>query len=477
MHELQHIPGGRIPPQAINFEEAILGSMLIDQSAISEVFHMLSEETFYKSQHKMIFQAIYQVYTSKDSVDILTVSQELREKGKLEHAGGEYLLIELSNKVSSSAHIEYHARIVIQKFIQRQIIANASKIIEQAFDETTDVFDLIDTAYSDLNAVSEMSVKPQEHPIGDLIQPQIEMARKIETGEIKPGIPTPFYQLTSRMGGWRGGELIVLAARPAMGKTALAIKYGMHAARLGYPAAFFSLEMSKETLTNRVIASEARLDGDKFTNSGLTIEEAEHAIQATRVFRELPFYIDDTPSISIENFKVNAKRMKSQLGIKLIIIDYLQLMGGSTKGGNREQEISKISRGLKIVAKELGVAVIALSQLSRAVEAQGGHKRPMLSHLRESGAIEQDADVVQFLYRPEYYRIDNWDDYQGAPTEGEAEYIVAKNRNGGLIRNRMGFEGRYTNFHDLDEPKPNQLPLSPIAEISAFQEDDGHNAF
>ena len=460
---------GRIPPQALDFEEAILGALLIDGRAPEKVLDILSTESFYKHAHQLIFKAILELYTGNQPVDLLSVSKRLREKNEIQQVGTEAYIIELTNKVSSSARIDYHARVVVQKFVQRQIIENSARLIDLAYQEKSDVFDLLETAYADLNQVSEISVKPQEHSLGTLIDPQIEKAMKIQRGEIMPGIPTPFYRLTSKMGGWRESELIILAARPSMGKTALAIKYANHSARLGNPTVIFSLEMSKEQLTNRIISSESRLEGDKFTNTGLTPSEAETAYKSMKVFKEINLYIDDTPAISIEAFKINAKRMKSKLGIKLIVIDYLQLMRAGNAKGNREQEISKISSGIKQVAKELNIPIIALSQLSRSVEAQGGHKRPMLSHLRESGAIEQDADVVQFLYRPEYYGLDNWgEDYNGENTDGQAEYIVAKNRNGGLARNRIGFEGKFTNFYDLEEPQLNNLDL-PIDDFNQDQ--------
>lgn len=453
---------GRIPPHALELEEAILGALLLDKSVIADALHLVTEELFYKPDHQIIFSAIRELYLEGESVDLLTVSNKLRQKEKLKEVGGEYQIIELSQKVSSSAHLEYHARIITQKYIQRKVISNASELINKAFEESTDVFDLLDEAYSQLNEVSEVSIKPQEAILGSLIDAQIEKARKIAKGEIKAGIPMPISRMTSKTGGWRDSELIILAARPGMGKTALAVSYGMHAARLNYPTAFFSLEMSKEQLTNRIISSEARINSDKFTNTGLTEEEEIRSQEATQPIRSTKFIIDDTPGMSIERFQIEAKRMKKKYGIRLIIIDYLQLMtGNSGKGSNREQEISKISRGLKLTAKELNIPIIALSQLSRSVESRGGSKRPMLSDLRESGAIEQDADMVQFIYRPEYYDIDEWDDYDG-PTYNQAEYIVAKNRNGGLVRNRMRFEKEFTHFSDLEHELP--IPIDDIPE-------------
>lgn len=445
-------PEGRIPPQAPQFEEAILGAMLVDSECLTETLALLKAEMFYKNAHKLIFKAIAALFQRGEGVDMLTVKHQLETDGNLEAASGTSYIIMLCQKVSSAANIEYHSKIVIQKYIQRQMIANTAKLLDLAYSDRVDVFDLIDTAYSDLNALSEVSVKPQESLIGELITPQIEHAQKIFRGEIKAGIPSHINYFNNRIGGFKNADLIILAARPGMGKTAFAIQLGMHSARLGYPTAFFSLEMSEAQLTNRIISANANIEGEKLTNIGLSDIEADLAYQALDPIRNSQFIIDDTPSLSIERFKVTAKRLKSVYGIRMIVIDYLQLMkSGNGKNGNREQEISTISRTLKEVAKELDLPIIALSQLSRTVETQGGHKRPMLSHLRESGAIEQDADMVVFLYRPEYYMIDNWDDYQGSDTTGQAEYIVAKHRNGALARNIMGWNGKFTRFYDLDE--------------------------
>ena len=460
---------GRIPPQALDFEEAILGALLIDSRAPEKVLDILSTESFYKHSHQLIFKAILELYTGNQPVDLLSVSKRLREKNEIQQVGTEAYIIELTNKVSSSARIDYHARVVVQKFVQRQIIENSARLIDLAYQEKSDVFDLLETAYADLNQVSEISVKPQEVSVSSLIDPQIEKAQQIYRGEIKPGIPTPFYRMNAKGINWRPSELIILAARPGMGKTALMLMYAKHAAKLGYPTTVFSLEMSAEQLVNRMISSEARLTGDKFTNVGLTPIEADQAHKATRVFNEIPLYIEDTPAISIELFKVIAKRMKSKLGIKFILVDYLQLMvSKDIRGGNREQEISKISSGLKAVAKELKIPIIALSQLSRKVEERSGHKRPLLSDIRESGTVEQDADMVQFIYRPEYYGFDNWDDYNGADCAGQAEYIIAKHRNGSLARNLIGWEGKFTNFYDLEEPQLNNLDL-PIDDFNQDQ--------
>lgn len=441
---------GKIPPQAIDFEQAVLGAMLIDNSAIHTVVGLLNSESFYREEHQVIFKTIKDLFGNGKPVDLLTVTNELRTTGLLEAAAGDYYLVELSQKVSSSAHSEFHARIIMQKHIQREVIRVASNVINQAFDETTDVFELLDNAYSGLNTISETVVQSEEKKLSELIPEQIEKAVKISKGEIKPGIPTPIYNLTYKTGGWRNGELIILAGRPGMGKTAFAIQCGLHAARLSHSTAFFSLEMSEEQITNRIISSEGGIEGDKFTIHGLNTQDVMLAEQVKRNLEQTPFYIDASPMLTIQSFQAKAQRITNKYGIKLIIVDYLQLMSSSDKKGNREQEISTISRGLKLVAKKLNIPIIALSQLSRLVEQRGGSKRPMLSDVRESGAIEQDADMVSFIYRPEYYDIEYWDDYGGVPTAGEAEYFIAKNRNGGLTRNRMKFEKHYARFGELE---------------------------
>lgn len=465
-HEYQKI--ATLPPQAIDMEEAVLGAMLVDHRGLVEVMDILQEDFFYKPENKIIFSEIRTQYRESQAIDLLTIAEGLRKSKKLDSAGGESYLIDLSQKIASSAHIEVHSRIIIQKYIQRCLIDNSRAIIENCYSDN-DVFTLLDNAYGYLNSVAEISVKPRETKLFDIVKSQILHGQKIYRGEIKPGINTPIQKLSSRTGGWRNSELIILAARPGMGKTAFALSCGLVAAQNNIPTAFFSLEMSAEQLTNRILSMNGKVDSQKFTVHGLSDRDVAQLAYAEKTISNLPFFIDDTASLSIEQFQIKAKRLKAKHGIRFIILDYLQLMSG--KGKNREQEISKISRGLKLVAKDLDIPIIALSQLSRAVETRGGSKRPLLSDLRESGAIEQDADMVMFLYRPEYYKINEWeDDYNREPTEGEAEYIVAKNRNGGLVRNRMKFEARYTLFEDMPDqdndtesnnqssPEPPDLP-------------------
>lgn len=445
---------GKIPPQALDLEEAVLGAMMIDKKGVDEVIDILRPEAFYSDAHQHIFEAIYGLFQDSKPIDLLTVSTQLKKNEKLDIAGGDFYLISLTQKVSSSAHIEYHARIILQKFIQRSLIKISSEIIEDAYDETQDVFDMLDRAEAKLYDVTQGNLKRSSETAQDLV---IQAKKKIEEISNKKGlsgIPSGFDKLDRLTSGWQPSDLVIVAARPGMGKTALTLSMARNiSVNQNIPVAFFSLEMSSVQLITRLISSETGLSSEKLRTGKLEKHEWEQLNVKVKGLEKAPLYIDDTPSLSIFDLRAKARRLASQHGIKLIIIDYLQLMtaGGSQKGGNREQEISTISRNLKALAKELNVPVIALSQLSRAVETRGGSKRPILSDLRESGAIEQDADIVSFIYRPEYYKIEEWDDEERSPTEGQAEFIVAKHRNGGLDNIRLKFLGHLGKFDNLDD--------------------------
>lgn len=445
---------GKIPPQALDLEEAVLGAMMIDKKGVDEVIDILSPEAFYSEGHQHIFQSIFELFQESKPIDLLTVSTQLKKNEKLDIVGGDFYLISLTQKVSSSAHIEYHARIILQKFIQRSLIKISSEIIEDAYDETQDVFDMLDRAEAKLYDVTQGNLKRSSETAQDLV---IQAKKKIEEISNKKGlsgIPSGFDKLDRLTSGWQPSDLVIVAARPGMGKTALTLSMARNiSVNQNIPVAFFSLEMSSVQLITRLISSETGLSSEKLRTGKLEKHEWEQLNVKVKGLEKAPLYIDDTPSLSIFDLRAKARRLASQHGIKLIIIDYLQLMtaGGSQKGGNREQEISTISRNLKALAKELNVPVIALSQLSRAVETRGGSKRPILSDLRESGAIEQDADIVSFIYRPEYYKIEEWDDEERSPTEGQAEFIVAKHRNGGLDNIRLKFLGHLGKFDNLDD--------------------------
>ena len=449
---------GKIPPQALDLEEVVLGAMMIDKKGVDAVIDILQPSAFYKESHQFIFESIVKLFENTEPIDLLTVSAKLRAEGKLDKIGGDYYLVQLTQKVSSSAHIEYHARIILQKYIQRSLIKISTEIIEDSYDETQDVFNLLDSAESKLYDVTQGNIKKSTETAQSLV---IQAKKKIEEISNKDGlsgVPSGFSDLDKLTSGWQPSDLVIIAARPGMGKTALTLSMARNmAVAQNIPVAFFSLEMSSIQLITRLISSETGLSSEKLRTGNLEKFEWEQLNVKVSSLENAPLYIDDTPSLSIFDLRAKARRLSSQYGIKLIVIDYLQLMtaGGSNKNGNREQEISTISRNLKALSKELNVPVIALSQLSRAVETRGGSKRPILSDLRESGAIEQDADIVSFIYRPEYYKIDEWDDEERTPSTGQAELIVAKHRNGGLSNIRLKFVstlGKFENLDNFDSP-------------------------
>lgn len=448
---------GKLPPQAVDVEEAVLGAMMIDKKGVDEVIDILHADAFYKEAHKYIFDAIFKLFNSSppQPIDLLTVSAQLKKDGKLELAGGDFYLINLTQKIASSAHINFHARIILQKFIQRQLISISSSLIEDCYDESMDVFDLLDKAESNLYEVTQGNLKKGYESAQSLVSQAKQRIEEISNREGLSGIPTGFRKLDELTSGWQPSDLIIIAARPGMGKTAFVLSMARNIAVDGNsPVAVFSLEMSSVQLITRLISSETGLSSEKLRKGNLEAYEWEQLNVKVKDLEKAPLYIDDTPSLSIFDLRAKARRLVSQHGVKLLIIDYLQLMtagGGGKGGGNREQEISTISRNLKALAKELEVPVIALSQLSRAVETRGTSKRPLLSDLRESGAIEQDADIVSFIYRPEYYKIDTWDDDEAAPTTNQAEFIVAKHRNGSLDNIRLKFLGQYGKFDNLDD--------------------------
>jgi replicative DNA helicase len=446
---------GKLPPQAVDLEEAVLGAMMIDKKGVDDVIDILQPDAFYKDAHRHIFEAILQLFTETQPIDILTVSTQLKKNGKLDVAGGDFYLIQLTQKIASSAHIEFHSRIILQKFIQRSLIRISSEIIEESYDESADVFDLLDKAESKLYEVTQGNIKRSSETAQSLVLQAKKKIEEISKKEGLSGVETGFHNLDKLTSGWQPSDLIIIAARPAMGKTAFVLSMARNIAiQYGHGVALFSLEMASVQLITRLISSETGLSSEKLRTGKLEAHEWTMLSTKVKDLEKAPLFIDDTPSLSIFDLRAKCRRLASQHGIKIIIIDYLQLMtaGGNNKGGgNREQEISTISRNLKALAKELNVPVIALSQLSRAVETRGSSKRPLLSDLRESGAIEQDADIVSFLYRPEYYKIEEWDDDEASPTAGQAEIMIAKHRNGGIENIRLKFLGHLGKFDNLDE--------------------------
>ena len=431
-----NLSDGKIPPQALDLEEAVLGAMLIDEKGVNEVIDILSPEVFYKKSHQLIFESIQRLFRESEPIDLLTVSADLKKNKNFEVIGGDFYLIGLSQKVSSSAHIEYHSRIIQQKFIQRKLITISNEIISKSYNESTDVIDLLDEAESKLYDIAQNNIKGSSETAQNLVIQAKNRIEEISKQEGLSGISTGFEKLDRLTSGWQPSDLIIVAARPGMGKTALALSMARNVSvQKKIPVAFFSLEMSSVQLITRLISSETGLSSDKLRTGKLADHEWQQLNIKVSDLESAPLYIDDSAALTIFELRAKARRLASSHGIKLIIIDYLQLMnlGSSNKAGNREQEISTISRNLKALAKELNIPVIALSQLSRAVETRGGTKRPILSDLRESGAIEQDADIVSFLYRPEYYGITEWDDDMKTPSEGQGEFIVAKHRNGACL--------------------------------------------
>jgi replicative DNA helicase len=471
-----NLSDGKIPPQAIDLEEAVLGAMLIDEKGVNEIIELLSPEVFYKKSHQLIYESIERLFRESEPIDLLTVSADLKKNKNFEPAGGDFYLISLSQKVSSSAHIEFHSRIILQKYIQRKLITISNEIIQKSYNESTDVMDLLDEAESKLYDVAQGNIKTSTESAQNLVIRAKARIEEIAKQEGLSGVSTGFEKLDKLTSGWQPSDLVIIAARPGMGKTALALSMARNiSVQQKIPVAFFSLEMSSVQLITRLISSETGLSSDKLRTGKLADHEWQQLNIKVSDLESSPLFIDDSPSLTIFELRAKARRLASSHGIKLIIIDYLQLMniGSSNKAGNREQEISTISRNLKALAKELDIPVIALSQLSRAVETRGGTKRPILSDLRESGAIEQDADIVSFLYRPEYYGITEWDDDMKTPSEGQGEFIVAKHRNGALDSIKLKFIPNLGKFEDLggfDSPFEFQSKLNPENKLSDFSE-------
>ncbi|MHC1707990.1 MAG: replicative DNA helicase [Bacteroidales bacterium] len=440
----------KLPPQAVDIEEAVLGALMLEQNALTAVIDILKPEIFYKDAHQIIFSSIQRLFAKLEPVDILTVTNELKKTGNLEMVGGAYYISQLTSRVASAANIEYHSRILHQKYIQRELIRISSEISREAFEDSMDVLDLLDKAEGSLFTLGDRNFRRDylgmEDLVGEAIR-EIEVAKDHATG--MRGVPSGFSGLDRLTAGWQKSDFIVIAARPGMGKTAFVLSMARNIAiDFKKPVAMFSLEMSALQLVTRLISSETLLSAEKLKKGNLEDHEWEQLNTKIKDLVDAPIYIDDSAGLSLFELRAKCRRLKAQHKIELVIIDYIQLMSlGETKG-NREQEISTISRSLKSLAKELDIPVIALSQLNRSVETRAGSKRPILSDLRESGAIEQDADLVMFIYRPEYYKLDVFEN--GDPTAGMADVIVAKHRNGPLDDVRLRFIGRYAKFVDLD---------------------------
>lgn len=451
---LSSLEHGRVQPQAVELEEAVLGAMMLEKEAVNTAIDILQPKSFYKEAHQKIFAVIQDLFQKSEPIDLLTITNALKQSGELDIVGGPYYITQLTNRVASAANVEFHARIIAQKYIQRELIRISTEIITDAYDETTDVFTLLDRAESNLFTVTEGNIRKSYDSMSTLIRQaikQIESAKSQEGNVI--GVPSGFTDLDRVTAGWQSSDLIILAARPAMGKTAFALTLARNAAvNFNLPVAVFSLEMSSLQLVTRLISAESELSSGKLRSGNLRNDEIEQIHAKIGDLSEAPIFIDDTPGISIFELRAKARRLKSQHNIQLLLVDYLQLMtagGEGSKTGNREQEISTISRSLKSIAKELNIPVIALSQLSRAVESRGGDRRPQLSDLRESGSIEQDADMVMFINRPEYYGL--LEDEDGNSTLGKATIIIAKHRNGSVEDVDLKFIKELAKFADVEK--------------------------
>lgn len=467
---------GRQPPQSIDTEKAVLGAILTDSQAVTRIIETLPAGSFYDPRHEDIYQAILLLFERGNPIDLVTVAEELKRRGKLEESGGSVYLTELTYQVGSAANVEYHARIVAEKSLLRSLITTTGLIGAKAYEPDADAFDLIDAAEQDIFKIANTHLNRTSQSISSIVKNTIERLERINGTEGGiTGVPSGLSRLDQLTGGWQPSDLIILAARPSMGKTALSLTLARNAALNPgnpVPVAYFSLEMSADQLGQRMLTSEARVDAQMARTGRLSQQDWNSVARAAGVLSKCQIYIDDTAGLSALELRAKCRRLKTEKDIGLIIVDYLQLMHGSGlgKNANREQEIAQISRALKGLAKELNVPVIALSQLSRAVEQRGGDKRPMLSDLRESGSIEQDADVVMFLYRPEKYGFTEED---GRSLLGVAEIIVGKQRNGPIDTVEVAFVDKYARFENLtrhydEDSSPAALPQGTYTGMETY---------
>ena len=436
---------GKVPPHDLEAEQAIIGSMLTDKDDVISAIEVLREEDFYREDNKAIYEAIFNLYNRAEPVDIITVKSELESMGKFEQVGGLEYLAELPEKVPTTANAMKYIKIVEEKSTLRRLIKTANEIIDLGYDQTEDVEDIMEGAEKKIFNIMQEKNQKGYSPLKDvLVESFTQLEELYNKKQHITGVPTGFAELDYKTAGLHGSELILIAARPAMGKTAFALNIATNAAvRANVPVAVFSLEMSKEQLVNRILCSEAMVDSNKVRTGKLEEDDWAKLAGAIGPLSEAEIYIDDTPGINVTEIRAKCRKLKLEKNIGMVVIDYLQLVQGSNKrNGSREQEISEISRSLKILAKELNVPVIALSQLSRAAEQRPDH-RPMLSDLRESGAIEQDADIVTFLYRDDYYNKDS-------EKKDIAEVIIAKHRGGSTGTVELLWLGSYTKFVNLE---------------------------
>ncbi|HRH34127.1 MAG TPA: replicative DNA helicase [Catalimonadaceae bacterium] len=444
--------GGKVVPQVPEVEEAVLGALLLDKDALITVSEILRPDCFYSPENQKLFSAILDLFAEGKPVDVLTVAARLKETNDYQWIGGAKFLARLASKISSAAHVEIHSRIVLEHFIKRELISASTVALRDSYEDATDVFELLDRTETAIFQIAEKNIGRNVQDMKSLIRISIEnILAKKDMADGITGVPSGLIDLDRFTGGWQNSDLVILAARPGMGKTAFVLTAARNAAvQFKKGVVVFSLEMPAEQLVNRMISAETGLPGEKLRKGRLEDYEWQQLHNRVTELSNAPILIDDTPAISPVQLRAKCRRLKAQHDISLIIIDYLQLMSvEGMKSGNRVEEVSLISRSLKALAKELNVPVIALSQLSRNVETRGGIKRPMLSDLRESGAIEQDADIVSFLYRPEYYGLT--EDEDGNPCQGMVEFIMAKHRNGQTGTIKLRFLDQNTKFVDYDQ--------------------------
>ena len=463
---------GNMPPQATEIEESVLGALILDQDALSNSIDIIRPEYFYSEENATIFRVISHLFAEGKPVDILTVSESLKKNGSLEAVGGNYKLVSLTSRITSAAHIEYHVRLLSEKYIQRELIRVSTETLRDAYDETSDVLDLLDKTETKFLEINDSNFNSDILGMDTLVRNTIMDIEKNQTlAEDASGLLTGFRTLDNKIGGFQKGTLVILAARPAMGKTALAINIARNmAVDFHKPVAIFSLEMTASELTSRLISAETSIEGRKFKANGkLSEAEKEYIREKTNSLVKAPIYIDDNPGLTIFEVRAKCRRLKQKYAIQMVFIDYLQLMqgGDAVKSGNREQEISYISRQLKALSKELSIPILALSQLSRAVETRGGSKKPVLSDLRESGAIEQDADIVMFIYRPAYYGEGGEDD------ERLAKVIIAKHRAGEVGEADLNFINQYVRFENrMDDIGYNSFDSTLVESKMNYEETD-----
>lgn len=449
---------GKLPPQALELEESVLGAIMLEKDAYGIVADLLTPESFYKPAHCKIYLAMRNLAMKENPIDMLSVVEQLKRDGNLEDVGGAVYISKLTSQVASTAHLKYHAQIVAQKALARDLIAMSSQIIEKAYDESEDVEDLMKQAEGSIFEINQRSMKRDVVQINPVIEEAFARMKKAGKNDNNmSGIPSGFTKLDKITSGWQKSDLIIIAARPAMGKTAFVLSMAKNmAVQYNAPIALFSLEMSNVQLVNRLIMNVCEIEGEKIKNGKLSTEEWNQLETRITELIGAPIYVDDTPSLSVFELRSKARKLVHEHNVQCIIIDYLQLMNASGMNfGSREQEVSTISRNLKGLAKELDIPIIALSQLNRGVEGRVGidGKRPQLSDLRESGAIEQDADMVCFIHRPEYYFKQGSENYESS-MEGMAEIIIAKHRNGATGTVVLRFDNKHARFLNPNEGMP-----------------------